>query len=209
MAGVEVGKVSKVEHPEPGKPLAAITMRIEDGGRPLHRDATVKIRPRLFLEGNWFLDLEPGTPGAPEIPDGGEIPVTQTAGPVQLGQLFATSAATCARTCTRSCASTRAHSRAGRPRLQALDPLVGAGLPQLGDRAGRHARRARARPVRLHRQRREGGPRARRRPRGAQVADRGLRHRGRGVRPRGGQPRGGNRRAAPHAARARGRRCAR
>lgn len=90
VAGVEVGEVSKVEHPEPGKRLAAITMRIEDGGRPLHRDATVKIRPRLFLEGNWFIDLEPGTPGTAELPDGGEIPVQQTAGPVQLGELFAT-----------------------------------------------------------------------------------------------------------------------
>jgi ABC-type transporter Mla subunit MlaD len=65
-------------------------MRLDDGGRPVHRDATVKIRPRLFLEGNWFLDLKPGTADEPEIEDGGEIPLQQTAGPVQLSQLLST-----------------------------------------------------------------------------------------------------------------------
>jgi phospholipid/cholesterol/gamma-HCH transport system substrate-binding protein len=88
IAGVDVGKVVKVEHPQPGRPLAVIRMRIEDDGRPIHKDATVKIRPRLFLEGNWLLDLEPGTPSAPELPDGGVIPIQQTKTPVQLGQVL-------------------------------------------------------------------------------------------------------------------------
>jgi phospholipid/cholesterol/gamma-HCH transport system substrate-binding protein len=89
IAGVDVGKVIKVEHPEPGKPLVEVTMRIEDDGRPIHTDARVKIRPRMFLEGNWFLDMSPGTDGTPEIEDNGTIPVQQTSSPVQLGQLFA------------------------------------------------------------------------------------------------------------------------
>jgi virulence factor Mce-like protein len=89
IAGVEVGQVVKVEHPEPGEPRVEVTMRIEDDGRPIHRDAEVKIRPRMFLEGNWFLELSPGTNAAPEIEDGGTIPVQQTAAPVQLGQVFA------------------------------------------------------------------------------------------------------------------------
>ncbi len=54
----------------------------------MHRDATVKIRPRLFLEGNWLIDLAPGTPDQPEIEDGGVIPIQQTATPVQLGQVL-------------------------------------------------------------------------------------------------------------------------
>ena len=89
IAGVDVGKVVGVRHPEPGKPLVEVTMRIEDGGRPIHRDARVKIRPRMFLEGNWFLEMEPGTDGSPELEDDGTIPVQQTAAPVQLGQIFA------------------------------------------------------------------------------------------------------------------------
>ena len=53
---------------------------------PIHKDATLKIRPRLFLEGNFFVDMTAGTPGRPTIDDGDTIPVTQTAYPVQLDQ---------------------------------------------------------------------------------------------------------------------------
>jgi phospholipid/cholesterol/gamma-HCH transport system substrate-binding protein len=89
IAGVDVGKVVKVEHPDPGKDVAQVTMRIEDDGRPVHTDARVKIRPRMFLEGNWFLDLNPGTDGTPELKDDATIPIQQTSSPVQLGQVFA------------------------------------------------------------------------------------------------------------------------
>ena len=78
-------------HPAPRARQVArrsITMRIKDDGRPVHRDARVKIRPRLFLEGNWLIDLEPGTPDTKEIPDGGTIPIQQTSNPVQLGQVL-------------------------------------------------------------------------------------------------------------------------
>ncbi len=88
IAGVDVGKVVAVEHPEPGKPRALIRMRIENEGRPVHTDARVKIRPRLFLEGNWLIDLEPGSTGTKELPDGGTIPIQQTSTPVQLGQVL-------------------------------------------------------------------------------------------------------------------------
>jgi phospholipid/cholesterol/gamma-HCH transport system substrate-binding protein len=46
------------------------------------------IRSRIFLEGNFFVDLRPGTPGAPIVDDGDTLPVTQTATPVQLDQLL-------------------------------------------------------------------------------------------------------------------------
>jgi len=90
IAGVDVGKVVEVRHLEPGREGAVVTMRIDDAGRPIHRDATVTIRPRLFLEGNWFLEVQPGTPSSGELPDGGGIPITQTNGPVQLGQVLTT-----------------------------------------------------------------------------------------------------------------------
>ena len=88
IAGVEVGKVTGVERAERGGTGAIVTMRIEDKGRPIHADATAKIRPRIFLEGNFFVDLTAGSPSAPELEDGGTLPVQQTATPVQLDEVL-------------------------------------------------------------------------------------------------------------------------
>jgi virulence factor Mce-like protein len=88
IAGVDVGQVVKVEHADPPDRRVEVTVRIEEDGRPIHRDAEVKIRPRMFLEGNWFLEMSPGSTTSPELEDGGTIPVTQTSAPVQLGQVL-------------------------------------------------------------------------------------------------------------------------
>jgi phospholipid/cholesterol/gamma-HCH transport system substrate-binding protein len=88
IAGVDVGKVTGVESLHPGGEGALVTMRINGNGRPVHTDATAKIRPRIFLEGNFFVDLTAGSPSAPEIKDGATIPVNQTATPVQLDQVL-------------------------------------------------------------------------------------------------------------------------
>jgi virulence factor Mce-like protein len=86
IAGVEVGKVTGVERG--GRDGAIVTMRIEDEGRPVHADATAKIRPRIFLEGNFFVDLTAGSPSAPELDDNATLPVQQTATPVQLDEVL-------------------------------------------------------------------------------------------------------------------------
>jgi virulence factor Mce-like protein len=86
IAGVEVGKVKGIER-GPGS-TAIVTMTINGSGLPIYKDATLKVRPRLFLEGNFFVDLQPGTPGADELPEGGTIPLSQTANPVQLDQVL-------------------------------------------------------------------------------------------------------------------------
>jgi virulence factor Mce-like protein len=88
IAGVNVGKVKRVER-GPGS-TAIVTMAIDRNALPLHTDATLKIRPRLFLEGNFFVELNPGTPSAPNLPEGGTIPLAQTAEPVQLDQILTT-----------------------------------------------------------------------------------------------------------------------
>ena len=87
IAGVNVGKVKKIEGQD-GTNNAVITMEMKDTGLPIHKDAELKIRPRIFLEGNFFVDLEPGTPSAPTISDGDTIPVDQTATPVQFDQVL-------------------------------------------------------------------------------------------------------------------------
>ena len=88
IAGVDVGKVTKVEPVTEGNGAAEVTMELEDKGLPIHRDAELKIRQRIFLEGNFFIDLRPGSPSAPTLDDGATVPVNQTSAPVQFGQLL-------------------------------------------------------------------------------------------------------------------------
>jgi phospholipid/cholesterol/gamma-HCH transport system substrate-binding protein len=89
IAGVEVGKVKEVKAQDGGDG-AVVVMQIHHNGLPLHADATAKIRPRIFLEGNFFVDLTSGSPGAPELENGDTIKVTQTATPVQLDEVLTT-----------------------------------------------------------------------------------------------------------------------
>jgi phospholipid/cholesterol/gamma-HCH transport system substrate-binding protein len=88
IAGVDVGKVKKVEPVDEATGGARVTMEIEEKALPIHTDAALKIRPRIFLEGNFFVDLSPGSPSKPELEDGGTIPMQQTAAPVQFGDLL-------------------------------------------------------------------------------------------------------------------------
>jgi phospholipid/cholesterol/gamma-HCH transport system substrate-binding protein len=111
IAGVEVGKVTEIEHLESaasqlqaqaggdpdsaadtasGEQAAVLTMELSDSALPLHTDATMKVRPRLFLEGNYFVDLQPGSPNAPEAEDGFTIPVNQTTHSVALDEVLTT-----------------------------------------------------------------------------------------------------------------------
>ena len=87
ISGVNVGKVKAVKA-QPGSDAARVTLELSEEGLPIHADATAKIRPRIFLEGNFFVDLKPGTPGAPVLDRGDTIKVTQTATPVQLDEVL-------------------------------------------------------------------------------------------------------------------------
>ena len=87
IAGVNVGKVKKIER-QGGTDAALVTMELDKEGLPVHKDATVKIRPRIFLEGNFFVDMQPGTPGTPTLGDGDTLPIAQASTPVQLDQVL-------------------------------------------------------------------------------------------------------------------------
>jgi phospholipid/cholesterol/gamma-HCH transport system substrate-binding protein len=87
IAGVNVGKVQSVER-DPESDAAIVTLEIQDKGLPIHKDATLKIRPRIFLEGNFYVEIEPGTPSAPTLDSGDMIQMTQTSEPVQLDQVL-------------------------------------------------------------------------------------------------------------------------
>src|SRR5436305_460600 len=87
IAGVNVGTVKDVK-PVKGGGGTVVTMEIQKPGLPIHTDAEMKIRPRIFLEGNFFVDILPGSPSAPTVHSGDTIPINQTSTPVQLGDLL-------------------------------------------------------------------------------------------------------------------------
>ena len=92
IAGVEVGTVTGVktykDQNGTATGAALVTMSLNKNGLPIHRDATLKIRPKLFLEGNFFVQLSPGSPSAPSLDSGSTVPVTQTSAPVQIDQVL-------------------------------------------------------------------------------------------------------------------------
>lgn len=85
IAGVDVGEV--IEANRKGD-ATEIVFTVADPGRPVHEDALAQIRPRIFLEGNFFVDLDPGSPSAPELESGESIPVSRTSTSVQLDEIF-------------------------------------------------------------------------------------------------------------------------
>jgi len=99
IAGVDVGKVTEVEPIAsddrdllPGhadESYARVTMQIEDDeALPIKEDATIKIRNRIFLEGNYFVELHPGSPSAEELPSGETLPPNQADFPTQQHQVL-------------------------------------------------------------------------------------------------------------------------
>lgn len=99
IAGVDVGKVTDVEPiPSDDRDLlpghadesyARVTMEIDDDeALPIKEDATIKIRNRIFLEGNYFVELHPGSPSAAELPSGETLPPTQADFPTQQHQVL-------------------------------------------------------------------------------------------------------------------------
>lgn len=87
VAGVAVGQVTEIERGPDGKG-ALVRMKITDSEVAFREDVRMKIRPRIFLEGNWFVDVSPGSPSAEPLEEGATVPVQQTSAPVQFGQVL-------------------------------------------------------------------------------------------------------------------------
>jgi phospholipid/cholesterol/gamma-HCH transport system substrate-binding protein len=92
ISGVNVGEVSDIQHvvnaDGRGQDAAVVTMDIKDSALPIRQDATLQLRPRLFLEGNLFVDVHPGSPSAPELKSGSVVPESQTSESVQFDQVL-------------------------------------------------------------------------------------------------------------------------
>jgi phospholipid/cholesterol/gamma-HCH transport system substrate-binding protein len=85
IAGVDIGKVIEVGRDGNN---TEVTFTVEGKGRPIHDDASAEIRPRIFLEGNFFVDLNPGSPSAAEMDSGATIPASRTSTAVQLDEIL-------------------------------------------------------------------------------------------------------------------------
>src|SRR5215218_3933346 len=85
IAGVDVGKVISTSRDGDN---TTVTFTVDGSGQPIHEDAFAAIRPRIFLEGNFFVELDPGSPSAPEMGSGDTIPVSHTSIAVQLDEIL-------------------------------------------------------------------------------------------------------------------------
>lgn len=85
VAGVEVGQIARVTLKH-GR--AVIGMDIADKGVRPYRDATMLLRPKTGLK-DMTVELNPGHSSAGRLPEGGTIPVSQTAPDVNLDEVLA------------------------------------------------------------------------------------------------------------------------
>jgi phospholipid/cholesterol/gamma-HCH transport system substrate-binding protein len=87
IAGIDVGTVEGVA---PFGRATKVAFTVDSSGLPIHKDATIRVRDRLFLEGGYYLELDPGSPSAPALHDGDAIPMSQTSTPVQFYNVLST-----------------------------------------------------------------------------------------------------------------------
>ena len=143
IAGVDVGKVVEVGHPEPGSRAAVITDA--DRGRgapdPQGRDACRSGRG-CSSRATGSSTSSPARRAAGELPDGGHDAGPADARPrCSSARSSPRSSRTRARTSRRCSASTRARSRARARTATGARSSTGRPPTGLGDRAGRDARR--------------------------------------------------------------------
>jgi phospholipid/cholesterol/gamma-HCH transport system substrate-binding protein len=84
IAGVAVGQIGGVslDHGQ-----AMVTMNIYKKYQPIYRNATVLLRPRTPLK-DMYLSLDPGTPSAGAVPNGGQLASGSTSPDINLDQIL-------------------------------------------------------------------------------------------------------------------------
>src|SRR5580692_1821266 len=86
ISGVSVGKViAKSLDPQGNRTIATIQM--DNQFAPVHEDARAILRTKTIL-GETYVELSPGTPRSPTIPDGGMLARSNVQSAVQLDQIF-------------------------------------------------------------------------------------------------------------------------
>jgi phospholipid/cholesterol/gamma-HCH transport system substrate-binding protein len=86
MAGVNIGKVKQKEL-GPGGRTTLVTMELNHRFAPIGRDAHAILRQKSLL-GETYVEITPGTPGAPRLPDEGTLKSSQVDESTQLDEVF-------------------------------------------------------------------------------------------------------------------------
>ncbi len=88
IAGVSVGKVvAKVRDARDNRTL--VTIQLDNQYAPIRRDTSAILREKTLL-GETYVQLTPGSPRSPPLPDGGRLANAQVVPAVQLDQIFNT-----------------------------------------------------------------------------------------------------------------------
>lgn len=89
IGGVQAGRVDSVAVAPDSDSTggALVKMTIDSKYAPLRRGTRATIRQKGFL-GNMYVELAPGSDGSKPIPDGGSLPIEDTASPVSLDQVM-------------------------------------------------------------------------------------------------------------------------
>jgi phospholipid/cholesterol/gamma-HCH transport system substrate-binding protein len=85
-AGVRIGKVKEIA-PRGGN--AVLLLELDDDHAPVYRNARILVRTKTLLGEN-YVDLDPGAPTAPRIPDGGLLSLANAGEAVQLDEILST-----------------------------------------------------------------------------------------------------------------------
>ena len=85
ISGVPVGKVAAIDRTTE---RAVAEIQLESRYAPVHRDAHAILRTKTLL-GETFVEISPGSPQAPELPDGGTLPRSQVQDVQQLDDVLA------------------------------------------------------------------------------------------------------------------------
>jgi phospholipid/cholesterol/gamma-HCH transport system substrate-binding protein len=85
ISGVNVGRVKKIDLGDDGRTDA--TIELQDQYAPLPEDSRAILRQKTLL-GETYVELTPGTQGAPKIPEDGRLETTHVAATVELDEIF-------------------------------------------------------------------------------------------------------------------------
>ncbi len=87
IGGVEVGSVQSLDvSAGSGQQSAQVAFTVDNAHWPLHQGTTVAVRPKGVLS-NVYVDVEPGSAGAPSLGDNPRFDAQQTSSPVNLDEL--------------------------------------------------------------------------------------------------------------------------
>jgi phospholipid/cholesterol/gamma-HCH transport system substrate-binding protein len=85
ISGVTVGKVKKIELGDDGRTEATIEM--DQKYAPIRSDSRGMLRQKTLL-GETYVEMTPGTRGAPYLPEGGKLQTKNIASTVELDEIF-------------------------------------------------------------------------------------------------------------------------